>query len=107
MDDWQHTLQRTETTVHDELQIAELALSESEGRESLRLSSQLVVAGSIAGEKVLKDTTVGRVGHCERMMRDGFPLKQRCDEKRKEGKERKGSGGSQRIIKKKEKSGGG
>lgn len=59
-----HTLQRTEATVHDQLQIAQLALGEHNGGQLLRLSGQLIVAGSIAGDEVLQDTTMGGVGHC-------------------------------------------
>jgi hypothetical protein len=57
------TLQRRETTVHDQLEIAELALGEDDGGEGLGLGGEQVVAGSIAGEQVLQDTTVRRVGH--------------------------------------------
>lgn len=59
------TLQRTEATVHNQFEIAELALGEDGGRERLGLSGQLVVDGSIAGEEVLEDTAVGRIGHIE------------------------------------------
>lgn len=58
------TLERTEATVHDQLEITQLALSQKHGGEGLGLSSELVMAGGIAGEEVLEDTTVGRVGHC-------------------------------------------
>jgi hypothetical protein len=57
------TLQRRETTVHDQLEIAQLALGEDDGREGLGLDGELVVAGSIAGNQVLEDTTVRNVGH--------------------------------------------
>jgi hypothetical protein len=58
------TLKRRETTVHDQLQITQLALLEHDSGEGLGLSGELSLAGSIAGEKVLEDTTVGCVGHC-------------------------------------------
>ena len=57
------TLQRRETTVHDQLEIAQLALGEDDGGEGLGLNGELVVAGSIAGNQVLEDTTVRNVGH--------------------------------------------
>lgn len=57
------TLERRETTVHDQLEIAQLALGEHDGGESLGLGDKLLLAGSIAGEQVLQDTTVGSVGH--------------------------------------------
>jgi hypothetical protein len=60
------TLQRRETTVHDEFQITQLTLSEDNSGESLSLGAELLLAGSIAGEQVLEDTTVGSVGHCEK-----------------------------------------
>jgi hypothetical protein len=60
---WQLTLQRRETTVHDQLEIAQLALGEDDGGESLSLGGEFVVTGSIAGEQVLEDTTVRSVGH--------------------------------------------
>jgi hypothetical protein len=59
----QLTLERRETTVHDQLEIAELALSKDDGGEGLGLGGELVVAGSIASEQVLQDTTVRSVGH--------------------------------------------
>lgn len=59
------TLQRRETSVHDQLEIAQLALGERHSGESLGLSGELNLAGSIAGEKVLEDTTVRGVGHNE------------------------------------------
>lgn len=58
------TFQRRETTVHDQLQITELALGEHDGGEGLGLGGELLLARSIAGEQVLQDTTVGSVGHC-------------------------------------------
>ena len=50
-------LQGRETTVHYQLQIAELALVEDDGRELLCLSSELGTLRSIAGDQVLEDTT--------------------------------------------------
>lgn len=60
------TLERGETTVHNQLQIAQLALREYNGGEGFSLGNELFLAGSIAGQQVLEDTTVGRVGHGER-----------------------------------------
>lgn len=59
------TLQRRETSVHDQFEITQLALSEGHSGERLGLSGELGLAGSIAGEKVLEDTTVRGVGHSE------------------------------------------
>lgn len=64
---FQHTLQRRETTAEDQFQIAQLSLGQNDCWESLGLRSELVVAGRIAGEEVLEDTTVRSVGHCERI----------------------------------------
>jgi hypothetical protein len=57
-------LKRRETTVHNQLKIAQLTLVKNDSRQSLGLSRELVVARGIAGEEVLEDTTVRRVGHC-------------------------------------------
>jgi hypothetical protein len=57
------TLQRTETAVHDQFEIAKLALGEDNSVQLLGLNLELVVAGSITGEQVLEDTTMRRVGH--------------------------------------------
>jgi hypothetical protein len=51
------TLERGEATVDDELEIAKLALVEDDGGELLGLGGELSVARSIAGNKILKDTT--------------------------------------------------
>lgn len=59
------TLQRRETSVHNQFEITQLALSEGHSGESLSLSGEIGLAGSIAGEKVLEDTTVRGVGHSE------------------------------------------
>lgn len=60
-----HTLKRGETTVHDQLEITQLALREYDRGESLSLGDELILAGSIAGQQILEDTTVRRVGHGE------------------------------------------
>jgi len=57
------TLERREATVDDKLEIAKLALVEHDGGELLGLGGELIAARSIAGNKILKDTAVGRVGH--------------------------------------------
>lgn len=62
----QLTLQRREATVHDQFEITQLALGQNDSGEGLGFSAELLLAGSIAGEQVLEDTTVGRVGHYER-----------------------------------------
>ena len=51
------TLERGEATVDDQLKIAKLALVEDDGGELLGLGGELSVARSIAGNKILKDTT--------------------------------------------------
>lgn len=61
----EHTLQRTEATVHDQFEIAKLTLGEDDSGEGLGLGGELVMAGSIAGDEVLQDTTVGSIGHFE------------------------------------------
>jgi hypothetical protein len=53
------TLQRRETTVDDELKIAKLALVQDDSGESLGLGGEFVTARSIAGNKILQDTTWG------------------------------------------------
>lgn len=58
-----HTLKRRETTVKDQLEIAKVTLSKDDSGQLLRLSEKLGLAGQIAGEEVLEDTTVGSVGH--------------------------------------------
>jgi hypothetical protein len=59
-----HTFEGRETTVEDQLQIAKLSLGQSDGRKSLGLGRELIVSGSISGEEILEDTSVGWVGHC-------------------------------------------
>ena len=59
------TLQRTEATVHHQLEITQLTLSQDDSGKLLGFSSEFGMAGGIAGEEVLEDTTVRRVGHCE------------------------------------------
>lgn len=51
------TLERREATVDDEFEIAKLALVEDNGGELLGLGEELVATRSIAGNKILKDTT--------------------------------------------------
>lgn len=62
--DGRRTFERRETTVEDQLEIAKLSLGQSDGRKSLGLGVELLVAGSIAGEEILQDTAVRWVGHC-------------------------------------------
>jgi hypothetical protein len=57
------TFEGRETTVEDQLEIAELALGEDDGRKGLGLGGELIVAGSIAREQVLEDAAVRWVGH--------------------------------------------
>lgn len=52
------TLQRRETTVQDELEIAQLPLAEDDGGEPVGLLRELLAARSIAGNQVLEDTTL-------------------------------------------------
>jgi len=51
------TLQRGEATVDDKLKIAKLALVQDDSGELLGLGGEFVAAGSIAGNKILEDTT--------------------------------------------------
>ena len=53
------TLQRGEATVDDELKIAKLALVQDDSGESLGLGGEFVTTRSIAGNKILQDTTWG------------------------------------------------
>lgn len=62
----EHTLQRTETAIENQLQVAKLTLRQVNGRQCLCLSDELLTAGGIAGEKVLEDATMRRIGHCGR-----------------------------------------
>lgn len=63
----QCTLERTEATVHDQLEIAKVTLGQDDSREGLGLCDELVMARSIASDEVLEDTTVGGISHFERM----------------------------------------
>lgn len=56
-------LQRGKATSDDQLQITKLTLGQQECGQRLCLGGQLSIAGSIAGQQVLEDTAVGRVGH--------------------------------------------
>lgn len=87
------TLQRRETTVHDQLEITQLALREHNSGESLGLSDELVLARSIAGNQVLEDTTVGSVGHCEYVCMKENKKTLFCEESPRYYTERKKSGG--------------
>lgn len=42
-----------------------MTLSQDDSGKLLGFSSEFGMAGGIAGEEVLEDTTVRRVGHCE------------------------------------------
>lgn len=65
------TIERRETAVEDELQIAEVALGEGESGKGLGLGGELVLARGVAGEKVLEDTSVRGEGHLESGYRGG------------------------------------
>jgi len=60
----QEAFERREASGDDELKIAQLTLGEDNGGESGRLLEELRADGEVAGDKVLKETTVGSVGHC-------------------------------------------
>lgn len=60
-----HTFEGREATIEDQLEIAEVTLSQGEGRESLSLGLELGLAGQVASEEILKDAAVGSVGHCD------------------------------------------
>lgn len=49
------TLERRETTVENQLQVAKLPLRQDNGGQTLGLVGQLLSAGSIAGNEVLED----------------------------------------------------
>ncbi len=57
------TLERGETTVDDEFEIAKLTLGEDDLGEGVSLGGELRSDRSIAYEQVLEDTTVRSVGH--------------------------------------------
>lgn len=80
------TLKRTEATVHDQLEITQLTLSQDDSGELLSLSGEFGLAGGIAGEEVLEDTTVGRVGHCEGV--EGYKQNREKELKERRGRER-------------------
>ena len=50
------TLERRETTVDDEFEIAKLALVEHDGGELLGLGEELIATRSVAGNEILEDT---------------------------------------------------
>lgn len=54
------TLQRRKTTVQDKLQIAQLPLAKNDGWEGFGLGVELLSPRKIAGEEILKNTTMGR-----------------------------------------------
>lgn len=58
------TFQRTETSIKDQLQIAQLTFCEDNCRQFLSLGLQLIMARGVAGDQVLEDTAVGFVRHC-------------------------------------------
>lgn len=51
----ERTLERREASVQDQLQIAQLPLSEDDGRQALSLCEKLLAAGGIARNQVLED----------------------------------------------------
>lgn len=60
----QRTFKGRKATVENQLEIAKLALGQDNGCQGLGLGEELSVAGGIAGEQVLEDATMRRVGHC-------------------------------------------
>ena len=58
------TFKGGKSSVEDELQVAELPLSEGDGGESFGLPLELVMTGAIAGDEILEDAAMGWVGHC-------------------------------------------
>jgi hypothetical protein len=76
------TFKRTETAVHNQLQIAQLALCEINSWQGGSFGLELVMTRGIAGHQVLEDTTVGRVCHfffCIEEIKKGRV----CNEKKK------------------------
>ena len=55
-------LERRETSVQDEFEVAELPLGQTNVGELLRLLNELLAKGSIANVEIFEDTAVGRVG---------------------------------------------
>lgn len=60
----EHTFQRTETTIENQLQITKLPLREDNGRQLLSFSLQLVVTGRVTSQQVLEDPSMWFVRHC-------------------------------------------
>jgi hypothetical protein len=67
----QLTLQRRETAIENQLQVAQVTLRQNQRRESLGFLQQLGLARQIARKEVLEDAAVGSVGHDD----DGGVLK--------------------------------
>jgi hypothetical protein len=60
-----HTFQGREAASEKQLKIAELALSQNNGRKSLCFRRKLGIAREVACEQVLEDATMRRVRHCQ------------------------------------------
>lgn len=63
------TLERRETTIHDQLEITKLTLGQDQSREGLSLLLKLASFGSIASDEILQDAAVGWVGHDDTVYR--------------------------------------
>lgn len=57
------TFQRGETTVEQQFEIAKLTLAEEQCWEGLCLGGEFGMARQVAGEQILEDAAVRRVGH--------------------------------------------
>jgi hypothetical protein len=69
-------LERRETAVHDEFEVAELTFSEANVGNLLRLLQELGADGRIAGVQVLEDSSVGCVESLQ--VRQGARCRTRC-----------------------------
>lgn len=64
MENWgTPTFERRETTIHDEFEIAKLALREKKSRKGLGFGRELGMPRKVASNEVLEDTAVRSVGH--------------------------------------------
>jgi hypothetical protein len=68
----ERTLKRREASVQDQLQIAQLPLSEDDGRQALSLCEKFLAAGGIARNQVLEDAACCLVSSCSYLRRRGY-----------------------------------
>ena len=63
MVDMRHTFEGRETTVEDQLKIAELPVGEGDSGELLSLGSQLSLSREVSRQEILQLATMRRIGH--------------------------------------------